>query len=218
MHKSDGTVLTIGHSTHPLEVFISLLRRHGVTAVADVRATPYSRFNAQFNREPLAERLAELEISYVFLGMELGGRSDDPACYAEGRISYERLGRTGLFQQGLRRVVRGSARHRIALMCAEKEPLKCHRSLLVAPALDAMGVSVIHIGAAGEPECHADAMERLLVMHSLQDIAERQRLFPRSRAERLAEAIARQAGRFAYRNNDLASDPGSERSQSEVRT
>ena len=93
-------------------------------------------------------------------------------------------------------------------MCAEKEPLECHRSLLVAPALDAMGVSVTHIKAAGEPEDHADTMERLLVIHGMQDAVECQRLFPRTRADRLTEAIAKKAGRFAYRNDQLASDTG----------
>lgn len=80
MRSTDGSVLTIGHSTHPLEVFVGLLQQYDVTSVADVRGTPYSRFNPQFNREPLAERLAAHGIAYAFLGVELGGRTDDPAC------------------------------------------------------------------------------------------------------------------------------------------
>ena len=72
MPPTGSTVLTIGHSTHPTEAFIDLLQRHGVTAVADVRAAPYSRFNPQFNRESLAGSLVARGIAYVFLGIGAG--------------------------------------------------------------------------------------------------------------------------------------------------
>ena len=206
MPASGSTVLTIGHSTHSMEAFLELLQRHGVTAVADVRAAPYSRFNPQFNRESLASSLVARGIAYVFLGSELGGRSDDPSCYENGRISYARLDRTPSFQNGLDRVAQGAASHRIALMCAEKEPLECHRGLLVSPALDARGVSVAHIRPEGGLECHADAMCRLIAMHGMGDAIEGQRLFPRSHAERIAEAINRQAHRFAHRKETPADD------------
>jgi uncharacterized protein (DUF488 family) len=204
MPASGGTVLTIGHSTHSMDVFVALLQRHGVTAVADVRAAPYSRFNPQFNRESLASSLVACGIAYVFLGSELGGRSADPACYDNGRICYERLGAARSFQKGLDRIVQGAISHRIALMCAEKEPLECHRCLLVAPALEVRGVSVAHIGPDGRLELHADAMLRLLAMHGMEDAIEGHRLFPRSRAERIAEALTQQAHRFAHRNETLA--------------
>ncbi len=206
MPASDGTVLTIGHSTHAMDAFVELLQRHDVTAVADVRAAPYSRFNPQFNREPLAGSLVARGIAYVFLGSELGGRSDDPSCYENGRISYARLRGTPSFGNGLDRVAQGAASHRIALMCAEKEPLECHRGLLVAPALEARGVSVAHIGPEGGLERHADAMCRLIAMHGMEDAIESQRLFPRSHAERIAEAVNRQAHRFAHRNETPADD------------
>jgi uncharacterized protein (DUF488 family) len=87
-------VLTIGHSTHPIETFLGLLHQHGVTAVADVRSAPYSRFNPQFNKDALEHDLKEHGIRYVFLGRELGARSDDPSCYDKGRVQYGRLART----------------------------------------------------------------------------------------------------------------------------
>ena len=204
MPAAGSIVLTIGHSTHPVEGFLDLLQGHGVTALADVRAAPYSRFNPQFNRETLAGNLDTRGIAYVFLGRELGGRSEDPALYTDGRISYERLGRTHSFQKGLGRVAQGATGHRIALMCAEREPLECHRCLLVAPALEARGVSVAHIWSDGGLERHGDAMDRLLAMHGLQDSMEG--LFPRSLAERITEAIALQARRFAHRHETRAND------------
>ena len=119
---------------------------------------------------------------------------------------YGRLGGTRSFQKGLDRVTQGMTSHRIALMCAEKEPLECHRGLLVAPALEARGVSVAHIGPDGRLEPHADAMRRLLALHGMQDAIESQRLFPRSRAERITEALSQQAHRFAHRNESLTND------------
>ena len=79
-------IFTVGHSTHAAEAFVALLRTHGVTAVADLRSAPYSRFNPQFNRETLARALEAQRIRYVFLGRELGARPDDPACYEDGRV------------------------------------------------------------------------------------------------------------------------------------
>ena len=190
-------VLTIGHSNHPLEAFLGLLGGRSVTALADVRSAPYSRFNPQFNRETLRGALAERGIRYVYLGRELGGRPDDPACYEGGRIRYDRLARTDRFCEGLARVMRGAAEHRIALMCAEKEPLDCHRTLLVARALEERGVEVAHILPDGGIEPQADAMERLLVESGLSpegDLLRRQQ----PREELIAEAVAWRGRRVGH--------------------
>ncbi len=101
-------------------------------------------------------------IAYEFLGRELGGRSDDPADYAEGRIRYDRLAAKPAFKIGLERVLRCPPNERTALLCAEKEPLDCHRTLLVAPALADRGIRVQHILADGTLESHDQAMDRLL--------------------------------------------------------
>ena len=203
MNEAGGTVLTIGHSTHALDAFIALLRRHEVSAVADVRSVPYSRFNPQFNREPLAEVLGSEAVRYVFLGDALGGRSDDPACYEGGRIRYDHLAATESFRSGLDRVVDGSAKFRIALMCAEKEPLDCHRTLLVARALDAQGADVAHIHADGRLEPHGEAMDRLLDIHKLP----REGDLSGTREELIDTAIAHQAQRVAHTDDKLAPRP-----------
>ena len=203
MNEARGTVLTIGHSTHALEAFVALLQQHDVTAVADVRSTPYSRFNPQFNREPLADTLEAERIRYVFLGNALGGRSDDPACYEDGRIRYDRVAATESFRNGLDRVMDGAARHRIALMCAEKEPLDCHRTLLVARALDERGVDVAHIHADGVTESHKAAMDRLLDIHKLP----REGDLSGTREELIDMVIARQAQRVAHTDGKLIPQP-----------
>lgn len=206
MSERRHPVLTIGHSTHSIDAFIALLRQHGVTALADVRSAPFSRFNPQFNKEALARSLKARGIKYVFLGRELGARSDDRSCYENGRVQYARLARTKLFHSGLNRVIRGSHDHCIALMCAEKEPLECHRTLLVARSLIEHGVNVAHVLADGQLETHEDAMVRLLSLLGLP----REDLF-RSRQELIAQALALQEERIAYVDEKLAAAAGEAR-------
>jgi uncharacterized protein (DUF488 family) len=186
-------ILTVGHSTHSLETFISLLKKHGVTALADVRSTPFSRFNPWFNKDSLECSLPVYDIKYVFLGLELGVRSADHSCYEKGRVQYARLARTELFHGGIARIMRGAREYRVALMCAEKEPLECHRTLLVARTLDEQGASVAHILADGGLEAHSDAMERLLDVVGLPH----EDLF-HSQQELIAQALARQEEKVAY--------------------
>jgi uncharacterized protein (DUF488 family) len=153
---------TIGHSNHPIQHFLDLLQGHAITAVADVRSTPYSRFNPQFRREELRASATAVGIQYVFLGEELGARSQDPSCYdPDGRVSYARLARTEQFRKGIGRLIAGMEQHRIAIMCAEREPLECHRTILVSRELVREGVPVAHILGDGSLETHEHAMQRL---------------------------------------------------------
>ncbi len=154
-------IYTIGHSNHTIERFLDLLSLHQITAVADVRSSPYSRHNPQFNRETLKHSLTQHDIRYVFLGEELGARSKDRACYDRGKVVYARLAATSLFQEGLRRLKSGLNDFRIAVMCAEKDPLDCHRTILVARQLAASGIEVVHILESGSLETHAEAIARL---------------------------------------------------------
>lgn len=154
-------VYTVGHSTHSLEHLQGLLLHHRITAVADVRSRPYSRWNPQFNREPFATALKQLGVAYVFMGHQLGGRFEDPACYVDGQVRYDLVAKTPRFRKGLERVVAGAADYRIALMCAEKDPLTCHRSILVCRHLALCNVEPLHILADGELETHESALARL---------------------------------------------------------
>ncbi len=188
------TVFTIGHSTHPPKYSIDLLLEHGITALCDVRSSPYSRMNPQFNRDELEKVLPQQGIAYRFLGKELGARSDDPQCYDGGKVQYGRLAETDLFKHGLTRVRRGMKNgFRIALMCAEKEPLDCHRTILVARHLEALGIPVAHIHADGHIENHDAALTRLARIVNLPE----QDMF-HSREELMADAYRRQEERIAY--------------------
>ena len=162
METEQLSVFTIGHSNHPIEKFIELLRLYRIDALADVRSAPASRFNPQFNKKPLAASLKQAGIAYVFLGRELGARPEDPATYENGRVQYRKLAATPLFRSGIERVEQGARKLRISLMCAEKDPLDCHRTLLVSRALERDHVAVTHILADGALESQHDAMRRLL--------------------------------------------------------
>jgi uncharacterized protein (DUF488 family) len=187
-------IYTIGHSNHPIDRFIALVQRHGVEAIADVRSTPYSRFNPQFSKERLQAALAAAGIRYVSLGEELGARTKDPTCYdEEGRVSYSRLAATDLFRRGLDRLLTGMQSHRIAIMCAEREPLECHRTILVSRELEKAGVPISHILPDGTLEPHREAMRRLAGNLKLADTD----LF-RTTDELIEDAYEKQGTRIAY--------------------
>tara|TARA_R100000365_G_C2736052_1_gene65388 strand:- start:479 stop:1069 length:591 start_codon:yes stop_codon:yes gene_type:complete len=155
-------VFSIGHSTQTIERFVDLLDRHRVTAVADVRSSPYSKHAPQFSVEDLKASLKEAGIAYVFLGKELGARSHDNSCYIGNVVSYDRLSKTRIFNEGIQRVEDGCDRYRIALMCSERDPTECHRTILVSRVLSERGVKIRHILSDGTSEAHEETMLRVL--------------------------------------------------------
>lgn len=184
---------TIGHSNLTSEEFLELLRSHEIAAVADVRSSPYSRFAPHFNREPLAEALWRAGIRYVFLGEELGARRSEPECYRDGKARYELIATCPSFRQGLARVAKGVEKFRLALMCAEKDPLTCHRTILVCRHLRGECGPIAHVHEDGGLESHDDAEARLLRLCRLKPID----LF-QTRDELVESAYDIQGDRIAY--------------------
>ena len=201
-------VLTIGHSNHSLVDFMGLLQAQAVSTVADVRTSPYSRYTPHFNHDTLRQALEASGLDYAFLGGELGGRPADRSCYDEaGRVLYERVAETDAFDDGLRAVMCLADQGRVALMCSEKDPLDCHRTLLVARVLAERGVSVRHILADGSVEDHDAAMDRLVEEDRREGSLG---LYPsgdmfRTRADIVADTIARRAGKVAYKDSEGSS-------------
>jgi len=142
-------LMTIGHSNLPADRFITLLRDSEVSAVIDVRSVPFSRWCPWFSSKPLATGLAAEGLAYLQLGDELGGRPRDPQLYCDGIADYEAMARRPEFCAGLDRVIDETRRHRVCLLCSEREPLDCHRCLLVGRALAERGVTPGHIHADG---------------------------------------------------------------------
>ena len=186
-------VLTIGHSNLPYARFISLLKNAGVTAVADVRSAPYSRHFQHFNREALHEGLRTDGIAYVFLGRELGGRPTSSNFFCEGIADYEKMAAASSFKEGIKRVIHGATRHRIALMCSEHDPLDCHRCLLVGRALIEQRVLVKHISSKG-CQISQEKIEDALLFASGRSTDD---LFV-SRHQRLAAAYKDRARKVAF--------------------
>ena len=191
----DTTIYTVGHSNGSAEAFIALLRQHRITAIADVRSHPYSRYLPHFSQPALKAALREAAIRYVFLGRELGARPDDPGCYDNGRAVYARIAATPAFARGLERVRQGAATERIALLCAEKDPITCHRTILVCRHLRGPDLAIAHILADGSLEAHAALEQRLLRLHGLDQLD----LFnPRPLDRLIEEAYDPQGEQIAY--------------------
>jgi uncharacterized protein (DUF488 family) len=201
---SDATIYTVGHSNAGTAEFVALLARHEVTAIADVRSHPYSRFLPHFSQPALKAALREAGVRYAFLGRELGARPDDPRCYVDGTAVYARIAATPLFAKGLQRLREGARAERIALLCAERDPLVCHRAILVCRHLRAPGLALRHILADGGIEEHAALEERLLRAHGLDQLS----LFdPQPLAARIEAAYDRQGAQIAY-TRDGGDDDG----------
>jgi uncharacterized protein (DUF488 family) len=152
-------LLTIGHSNHPIERFLELLRAHGVEAVADVRSRPYSRFVPHFSRERLQRILAKQGIGYLFLGRELGGKS--PRGEAPAPDYGARIGQPE-FRIGIERLLDAAAQRRLAMMCRERDPLDCHRLHLICRYAKAMAGPIRHILPDGRVEAQVATERRLL--------------------------------------------------------
>ncbi len=187
------TIFSIGHSNHSIDKFLSLLKNYKIDVVVDVRSAPFSRMFLQFNQDFLKKSLSDNAIGYLFLGDQIGGRSNDPEDYLDGQVMYKSLARREAFKSGISRLREGAVKYKIAIMCSEKEPLDCHRTLLVSEALAASGVVVHHIHANGSVETHGDALVRLLALHNLSSPD----LFTDD-TDRVQEALTLQEKKVAY--------------------
>jgi uncharacterized protein (DUF488 family) len=165
-------LFTIGHSTHSTLDFVKLLQEHNITALADVRSHPYSRYLPHFNQMSLKDVLSGVNIHYEFLGKELGARPSNKNCHVDGKAVYEKIAATDLFSQGIKRIIKGIRKHGIALMCAEKDPIVCHRAILVCQHLRCENnLEINYIKSNGDLEPHCKLEERLLAKHGLKELA-----------------------------------------------
>lgn len=188
-------IFSIGYGNRSTNDFLSLLRRNDIQVVCDVRSTPYSGRFPDFSREALHSLLKQHGIKYLFMGDVLGARPSDPDCYVAGRASYKAMACSSAFQQGIERVQVGATKCNLALMCAEKEPMDCHRAILICRQLASEGFDVLHIDAKGKIEAHSDFEARLLKHYKLDQTS----LFDeRPSTTALSEAYDRREQEIAY--------------------
>jgi uncharacterized protein (DUF488 family) len=190
-------IYTIGHSNYESDKLIKLLSSHAIEVIADVRQHPYSKYVPQFNKENIERTLSNANIKYVFMGDLLGARPQDINCYTDNRVDFAKLSKASFFQEGISRLLNGSKKYRIALMCAEKDPVTCHRTILVSRELLKNNIKILHILDDSTIEDNETTEKRLLKIHKLENYE----LF-RSDEERLVDAYDRQGKKMAASIDD----------------
>ena len=160
-------IYTVGHSNMTEEEFINLLKKHEINCIVDVRSFPKSKYVTHFNRENISKYLKKNNIIYIYMGKELGARRDSPILYDDdGILDFEKVKRTNLFLNGIERIKSGLKKgYQIALMCSEKYPQDCHRSLLIGKYLKDNDFNVKHIDENAEIKTQEDIEEILLDKH-----------------------------------------------------
>ncbi len=152
---------SIGYGNAPFDAFLERLRSHDVEYLIDVRSSTTSR-QPEFNGDALQRLLARESIRYLDLGSALGGRPNDPSCYRDGHVDYDRCSERPAFREALDRLINGMNQgHRIALMCSEIDPERCHRSKLIGVELEKRGISMTHIDRDGTLATQSQVIERL---------------------------------------------------------
>lgn len=197
MTSKPPLLYSIGHSNQAMDRFLDLLEQHGIEAIADVRSSPYCRYASQFSQHNLVPELKERGIAYVFLGNELGARRDEAECYREGKIDFDRVAATPAFQEGLARLLQGASKMTVAILCAEKDPLACHRTVLIARRAKGRVGEIRHILPDGNIETQTEAERRLLAECNLHEPD----LFM-SGEQRLQEAYRQRAAQLAYEDTE----------------
>ena len=162
-----GKLFTIGYSGQDIQNFVALLLANAVNVVCDVRSTPYSTYKPDFSRRPLKSNLNDAGIKYTFLGDELGARPKDRSCYDNGQATYDRIANSDFFKSGLARVKKGSKMMNLALMCSERDPIECHRAILVCRNLNDIRDRIAHIHGDGSVEDQHKFDARLVEFYRL---------------------------------------------------
>lgn len=194
-------LFTIGYSPHILESFLKVLQEYRITALVDVRSSPYSQFKPEFNKDSLSDFLKKNNITYVFLGDMCGARVEDRSYYINGKVDYALVAESNKFKEGLQRIINGMEKFRIALMCAEKDPITCHRTILVCRNLSFRGINIKHILSNGRTEDHQDSEQRLLKLFNLNHPD----MF-RSEQQRMNDAYSLQGEKIAYETAEPTTD------------
>lgn len=192
--KQNKDIYSIGHSSHSEADFVELLNMHEITAVVDVRTSPYSSYYPHFSRDNLKSFLRKNRIAYVFLGKELGGRPAKLMEYEYGIANYEEMVKSSSYKTGIERVFAGRKQYNLALMCSEHDPLDCHRCLMVSRTVKEYDCEVQHILRNGTLQSQSAIETKLLNTYGEETLD-----FFASTDEKLNLAYKKRATRVAYR-------------------
>lgn len=157
---------TIGHSIHSSNFFLELIKNYNINCLVDVRSNPYSRYTPQYNMNELKRFLISNQIYYIFMGEEFGARRKDKSLFTNGYLDFEKVIKDSLFQKGIERINNGLEKNfKIVFMCTEKDPIDCHRSILVARAFQDINYKVLNIREDGNYETQSQIEKRLLDLY-----------------------------------------------------
>ena len=203
MHGA-SRLFTIGHSVLDFKTFLAALLKFEVKLLADVRSNPRSLRSPDFSQPEFEQYLREAGIRYLFLGEELGGRPNDPKAYrSDGLVNYQARRKSFAFRAGIERVLKELEQNALVLMCAEEDPLNCHRFLMICPELVAAGIEPLHIRKGAILETQTAAEDDLLQAHCFYDIAGSS-LLASDRTATLEVAYEAQAQKYAFRTDPYA--------------
>lgn len=156
-----ASIYTIGHSRHSIDAFIFLLKQNRIERVVDVRGQPYSRHNPQFNREPFSRCLAAEGIDYAWSGEHLSGRPGEARFYGPGgEVLWDKLMTKPELHAALDSLAEAAQACRIALVCAEEDPNRCHRRFLLTPPLANRHLVVLHLRGDGRVQPESELLAR----------------------------------------------------------
>lgn len=140
-------IFTIGHSNYSIDRFLDMLKFHNINCIVDIRGTPYSKYNVQYNKETISQTLTRKGYVYIYMGKEFAAQRGDKSLYTEeGYADFEKVVYDKDFLNGINRLKVGCRKgYRIALMGAKQDPISCHRCILLGRALKEHGFNVEHI-------------------------------------------------------------------------
>lgn len=159
-------IYTIGYSGFQLENFINILKYYGINGLIDVRSNPVSKFYTAYNQQELSPSLKENAIAYRNYKAEFGARQIEQKYYPNGYLDFRLFAKSERFQEGMNRLINAMPMgYRFVLMCSEKDPISCHRAIMVAREFDDNNVSVNHIMADGNICTQKDIENRLVDLY-----------------------------------------------------
>jgi uncharacterized protein (DUF488 family) len=199
------SIYTIGHSNYDSDYFMALLFKFKVNTVVDVRSVPFSKYVPHFNKDNIKRLLNNYGIHHVYMGEELGIIRNNPSILAkEGYVDFDKVSETAPFQSGITRIIDGLSKgYTIIIMCTEKDPIDCHRSILIGRELHKKKYDIVHILTDGSMETHTQFEGRLLNMYF--PLKMQQDLFSIIEPSKSEEEILNKA--YNLRNRDIGYRP-----------
>lgn len=157
-------IFAIGHSNYPYDKLIDMIKKYDINCVVDIRETPYSKYNIQYNKEAFNESLRNSGFVYIYMGKEFGAKRTNKDVYTqEGYADFEKVAKEDIFLNGIERLKKGCQMgYRIVLLGTMQEPIRCHRSILVGKVLNKEGFDVKYIMHEGNLAYQEDIEKSLL--------------------------------------------------------